>query len=228
MNLDDLKEKLGDETHAKLAAYVEDLVGQRDAARKESIDGRKSLKAKVEHLEKLNRSVFDKLGIDSEDELEQLPDAKGQADAVKQLETQVKRLTRERDEAVTARDDFSARYEKDRRTAAIAQAVAKHGFIDPELASLALERGMRVEGDQILFEADGGKLVPLDEGAAWIAKSKPFMVKASGDTGSGYREGGGNGTRPAAKAPQRKDYTDEVAYFRDAAAYADAQAQASN
>lgn len=224
MNLDELKEKLGDESHAALVSYVNDLAGQRDAARRESIDGRKQLKARAEQLEAVNRKVFEKLGIDSEDELETLPDAKGQAEALKQFEVQMKRLTRERDEAAKARDELAATRERDRRQAAIAQAVAKHGFVDPEIASLALERGLRIDGEQILFEAEGGKLVPLDEGAAWVAKTKPYMVKASGGNGSGFREGAGNGNPPPAKAPQRKDYTDEVAYFRDAAKYAQAQA----
>lgn len=226
MNLDDLKEKLGEDSHKALVAYVNELTGQRDTARRESIDGRKQLKARVEQLEALNRKVFDKLGVDSEEEIDSLPDAKGQAEAQKQIEVQLKRLQRERDDAVKKATDLTEIRAKDQRQAAIAQAVAKHGFVDPEIAALALERGLKVEGDQILFEAESGKLVPLDEGAAWLAKTKPFMVKASGDSGSGYREGGGQGTPPPAKAPQRKDYTDEVAYFRDAARFA-AQAQAS-
>lgn len=226
MNLDDLKEKLGEEAHKALVDYVGDLSGQRDAARKESIEGRKALKARLESLEALNRKVFDKLGIDSEDDLETLPDAKGQAEAMKQFEVQLKRAQREREEALKLRDDMVRERDTNRRQAAIAQVVAKHGFVDAEMAALALERGLRVEGDEILFEADGGKLVPLDEGAAWLAKAKPYMVRAAGGTGSGFRDGGGNTGIPA-KAPQRKDYTDEVAYFRDAAKFA-AQASASN
>jgi hypothetical protein len=226
MNLDELKEKIGDESHKALSDYVTDLVGQRDAARRESIDGRKSLKLRAETLEAINRKVFDKLGIDSEEELDQLPDAKGQAEALKQFEVQMKRLTREREDAVKARDELAASREKDRRQAALSAAVAKHGFVDPEMASLALERGMRIEGDAILFEADGGKLVPLDEGAAWLAKAKPYMVRSSGSTGSGYRDTAAGSSSTPAKAPQRKDYTDEVQFFKDAAKFA-AQASAS-
>ncbi len=45
-----------------------------------------------------------------------------------------------------------------------------------------------------MFKAEGGKLVPLEEGAAWVAKTKPHLVKAQGGTGSGYRpNGNGNG-----------------------------------
>ena len=84
MNLDDLKGKtLDDQTHAALVAHVAELQGQRDVARQESITHRKGLKAKVDELERVTRTAFEKLGIDSAEELETLPDAKGQAEALR-------------------------------------------------------------------------------------------------------------------------------------------------
>lgn len=226
MNLDELKGKtLDDSLHAELVKFVQGEQAKAQAARDESISHRKGLKERADKAEKALQAALDKLGIDTADDLEHLPDAKGQAEVAKQLEAQVKRLTRERDEAVKARDEATGLREQDRRTAAIAQAVAKHEFADPEVATLLLERGLKADGDQILFEAEGGKLVPLDEGAAWIAKSKPHLVKAQGGTGSGYRPNG-TGAQPLQK-PERKNYTDEVAYFRDAAKYQEQQQQAS-
>jgi hypothetical protein len=49
MDLAVLKDRLGDQYDA-LETYVNTLIGQRDAARKESIDGRKALKAENEAL----------------------------------------------------------------------------------------------------------------------------------------------------------------------------------
>lgn len=197
MNLDELKEALGDDKHKALVEYVGDLIGQRDTARKESIEGRKTLRAKAESLEKLSRKLFDKLGVDSEEEVDALPDGKGQAEVAKQLQATVKRLERERDDATKGRNELAQLREKDRRAAVVAQAVAKHGFVDADTASLLLGQRIRVEGDEVLFEAEGGKLVPVDEGAAWLAKTKPFLVKAQGSSGSGFREGSNNGQQGA-------------------------------
>lgn len=221
MNLDDLKAKLGEAEHKALTEYVAELTGQRDQARSESINHRKSLKAKAEQLETLNRKLFDKLGIDSEEELEALPDGKGQAEAQKQLEARLKRAERERDEAAKTVAEISTAREKDRRAAVVAQAIAKHGFLDTETAGLLLERGLRVEGEQILFEAEGGKLIPVDEGAAFIAKTKPFLVKAQGTSGSGYREGSGTQGGSARKVTRAEfeamSHDDRTKVMRDKA-----------
>ena len=50
MDIEQLKEAIGDEKFAALKTYVDDLTGQRDAARNESITGRKGLKAKLDEM----------------------------------------------------------------------------------------------------------------------------------------------------------------------------------
>lgn len=228
MNLDELKGKtLDDATHAALVELVSGLEAKVQSARDESINHRKGLKSRVEELERLNRAAFDKLGIDSAEELDALPDGKGQAEKVQQLEAQIKRLTREKDEVTAKVTTLATERETSRRQAAISQAVAKHSFIDPDVAARLLADGIAVEDDQIMFKGDGGKLVPLDEGAAWLARSKPFLVKAQGGAGSGYRGGDAGGGGGQLKKPERKDYTDEVAFFRDSAKYHEQTQQAS-
>lgn len=200
MNIDTLKETLGDEKFAALKSYVEDLVGQRDAAKTESITGRKTLKKTAEDQAALIARMYEKLGIDSPEELAALPDGKGQGEATRQLETRLKRAERERDEAVAARADLEGKFQGSRKAAAIAQAVAKHPFIDASDAMFLLERKARFEGEDLVYEGDGGKLITIDEAAAWIASSKPHLVKPQGGSGSGYRDGGGaNGKNPWAK-----------------------------
>lgn len=203
MNLDELKDALGDEKHKALVAFVGDLTGQRDTARKESIEGRKSLKSQVEKLTTLNKKAFERLGVESEEELDELPEQKGQAEAVKQLGAKVKRLERELGEANTARETLAQARTKDRRDALIAQAVAKHGFVNAEDAATLLGARLKTEGEEFMFETEGGKLVPLDEGVAWFAKSRPNLVKAQGGPGSGYREGGDKGGQ---KTMKRADF----------------------
>ena len=197
MNLDDLKGKtLDDQTHAALVAHVAELQGQRDVARQESITHRKGLKAKVDELERVTRTAFEKLGIDGAEELETLPDAKGQAEALRQFEAKLKRAERERDEFRTQSERLANERNTERRRAAISSVVSKHNFVDPDVATMLLEHGVEAEGDNLMFKAEGGKLVPLDEGAAWIAKTRPHLVKAQGGSGSGYRpNGGGDGSQ---------------------------------
>lgn len=206
MNLDDLKGKtLDDQTHGALVAFVTDLQGKVQQARDESISHRKGLKSRVDELERVNRLAFDKLGIDSAEDLDQLPDAKGQADALKQFEGKVKRLERELGESRSATERLTSERNAERRSAAIAKVVSKHNFIDPDVATMLLEHGAQSEGDDLMFKAEGGKLVPLDEGAAWIAKTKPHLVKAQGGSGSGYRPNG-NGDGGSRKTMTRAEF----------------------
>lgn len=202
MNLDKLKDKLGDDFEP-LREFVSDLQEQRDAARRESIEGRKSLKTKASEAEATIGRLLEKLGLSSADDIDSLPDAKGQAEALKQLDAKLKRIERERDDAAKARSDIEQRYLDSRKAAAIAQAIAKHPFIDPETASLLIGHRARFEGDDLFYEGDGGKLVPIDEAAALIASSKPHLVKAQGGGGgSGYRDGGGGNSQ---RNPWSKD-----------------------
>lgn len=195
MDLEKLKGKtIDDATHAELTAFVNELTGKVQAARDESINHRKGLKERAEKAERALQLAVEKLGVDSVDEIEQLPDAKGQAEALKQFEARLKRAERERDEARTSAQTLAQERDKERRSSAIAKVVAQHQFVDADVATMLLEHGVQAEGDQLMFKAEGGKLVPLDEGAAWIAKTKPHLVKAQGGTGSGFRpNGNGNG-----------------------------------
>lgn len=228
MELEKFKTSLPAEQFEELSTLVADLIGQRDAARNESINGRKGLRSKVDELTAAQTRLLEKLGVDSLEDLDALPDARGQADKVAQLEAQLKRLSREREEAGKELTTLRQQRETDRKRAALASVISKHQFVDPELAQLALEARLRVEGDEFLFEADGGKLVPLDEGAAALARAKPHLVRAQGGTGSGFREGTAQaGSGAPAKRPERKDFGDEVAYFRAAAAFDREQRQAS-
>lgn len=201
MDISTIKEAIGDEKFATLKSYIDDLTGQRDAARDESIKGRKALKAKAEALEADVNRMLEKLGIDSVEDIDSLPDGKGAGEAVKQLEARLKRTERERDDAVKGRTEVEKKYLDGRRSEAIAKAVAKHGFKDAETAAFLIERKARFEGDELMFEADGGKLISIDEAASWVAKSKPHLVGTQGGGGSGFREG----APPTGKNPWSKD-----------------------
>lgn len=190
MKIEDLKGKTVEgELFDQLADYVATLAtraetaeGKARTAQKESIEGRKQLKAERD-------AAFEKLGVTTLDELDALPDGKGASDAARQFEAKLKKSEREKAEALAALEEVQGRYTKDRRDLALEKAISSQQFIDAEDARAILERRMKAEGDDYLFETTDGKLLPLADGAAFIAKTKPHLVKSpvTGKTGSGFK-----------------------------------------
>lgn len=204
MDLETLKEALGDEKFAALKTYVEDLTGQRDAARNESITGRKGLREKLTNLETAQAALLEKLGLDSLDDLESLPDAKGAAEAAKQYEAKTKRLERQLAEATAAREQADGKYRSSLQRAAVSEALGGHEFIARDLVESFVSTRLAWEGDDLLFKADDGRLVPIKDGVAGIAKTRPELLKPTGSGGAGVRQSNAGGA--TAKTMQRADF----------------------
>lgn len=202
MDLDKLKEPLGEATFAELSTYIADLTGQRDTARKESIDGRRTLKARVTELETQRSKLFERLGIDSDEDIDALPDAKGQAEAVKQFEAKMKRLEREAADKDKALQDLSAKHRGTVQQAALSRAMADHAFIDRDLVESYVGQRLAWEDDALLYRTEDGKLLDLAEGVKLLASTKPHLLKAQGAGGSGYAgsRGNGNGAKTMTRA----------------------------
>ena len=192
MNLDAIKAKLSDDEFKQLSEHVADLTGQRDAARNESINGRKSTKAELETLKAFKAKLLDKLGLSEDSDLESLPDAKGQAEAVKQVEAKMKRLERELSDAQKAKGDVEARFQEARRAAELGKAMGGHAFVDDEIVQHYAGSRMKFEGDELFFEVDDGKLVSVADGINHLAATKPHLLKAKGAGGSGHVPGAGS------------------------------------
>lgn len=201
-DLDTLKDKLDSATLDKLRAHVDELGTRAETAEekarkaaKESIDGRKTLKAERD-------KAFEKLGISEADELDSLPDAKGQGEATKQLEAKVKALTRQLDEATQARDQLGGEIKGMKRNAALAEAIQGHKFKNPADVQVLLQSRLVEEGDQTLFKTDDGKLVPVKDGAAWFAKTRPDYIEPAGGSGggSGFKGAGGGSGKTVTRA----------------------------
>lgn len=198
MDIESLKEKLGDETFAKLKTYVDDLTGQRDAARNESITGRKGLKEKLTALETAQAALLEKLGLDSLEDLESLPDAKGAAEAAKQYEAKLKRLERENAALKQSSEEVTGKYKGSLQKAAIAEALGGHEFLARDIVETYVSQRLAWEGDDLLFKADDGRLVPIKDGVAGIAKTRPELLKPTGTGGAGVRQsnaGSGGGAK---------------------------------
>lgn len=187
MNLDALKEKLGDETLTELKSYVDALTSQRDEARQESISGRKGLKEKLAKYEADQAALLEKLGIDSLEEIENLPNPKGMAEAAQQYEVKMKRMQRELQEAMQQKEETSKKYRESLQKAAMSDALSTHEFIAKDVVETYVRNQLAWEGDELLFKTSDGKLVPISDGVAAIAKSRPELLKPQGTGGAGVR-----------------------------------------
>lgn len=188
MDITALKEKLGDETFTKLQTYVNDLVGQRDAARKESIDGRKGKDTKITELTARVEALAERLGVEPDADLETLPDAKGLAEASKQVEAKLKKMQRDLDAANQQRDEALGKFRGSLQKASIAEAMAGHEFLDREVVESFVSQRLKWEGDDLLYTSGDGKTIPVKDGVAELAKSRPQLLKASGTGGAGVRQ----------------------------------------
>lgn len=216
MNLDELKGKtVDDKLLADIKAHVEDLTGQRDAARAESINGRKTLKVKAEAAEANLAKALEKLGLDSADEIDGLPDAKGQADAAKQLEAKLKTAQRQIESLTAERDQIQAQARDAQLSADLSAAVGKHSFVDNEIVGNYLRSRVEWVDGKPMFKDDKGGMVPLEEGAAYIAKTKPHLVKSSGAAGSGHTPAGGAGAQKNPWSKATFNLTEQGRLMRD-------------
>ena len=184
-DLDTLKDKLPGEMLDKLRAHVDDLSTRAETAEeksrkaaKESIDGRKTLKATLD-------KAMAKLGVETAEELDALPDGKGAGEATKQLDAQIKKLTRERDEALQASEKATGELKTTRRESALSQAI---------------------EGQR--FRDDDGKLAKADDFTSWIAKTRPDYVEPQGAAGggSGFKGTGAGAGGSGAKTKTRAEW----------------------
>lgn len=194
MNIDELNGKmLDDEMIAKLKERMEALEAQRDAARNESINQRRGLKEKVATLEAAVTRTLEKLGIESIDEIDNLPDAKGAADAVKQAEAKIKRLEKANADLVGERDAAVMKQRSAREQALLTQALAKHDFTAPHIISDHISKGLVWEGDELFAKSSSGTLMSIDDAVAGLAKAEPDLLKSKGAGGAGVRPGNAGG-----------------------------------
>lgn len=203
MDIDTLKDVLGSEKFAALKIYVDDLTGQRDTARNESITGRKKLKDDLASAQALAAKALEKLGVDSADDLDALPDAKGQGEALKQFDAKVKRLERENGELAKSRDAAEGKHKTSLQRAAVADALGRHEFIARDVVETFISNRLAWEGDEIMFKTDDGKFVSVADGVAGVAKARPELLKAHGTGGAGARvtgAGGAAGQKTMARA----------------------------
>lgn len=186
MDLEKYREALGDEFET-LQTYVEDLVGQRDSARSESIKHRKGLKEDNAKLSASLARAYEKLGISTEDELDDMPDAKGQADALAQHQAKNSKMARDLEAANSKLESALATVRRLETDAALGKALNVDGleWIDRDVVSSYVKGMVEVDDGELLMRYGGG-LIPLADGIKQLAKDKPGLLKSSGAGGSGF------------------------------------------
>lgn len=183
MDIETLKEALGDEKFAELKTYVDSLEGKLTTVRKKA----DSETARAGKLHDAQERLLEKLGVASLDEIDALPDAKGQADAVKQYETRLKKMERDLAAAAAERDEIGGKYRGSLQRAAIAEALGAHEFLARDVVETFIEKRLAWEGEELMFKADNGNLIALKDGVAGIAKSRPELLKPTGSGGAGFK-----------------------------------------
>ena len=186
MDLEQFKEALGDEKFTELSNYVNDLQGQRDSARNESISKRKGLQAKVTELETQHAEMLEKLGVESFDDLGDL-DVKGASEAAKQYEAKFKRLERQLGEATERAEKADGLYRSSQKAAALAEAMGGHKFLAKSVVASHIGNSLVWEGDELFYKTDEGNLVSVKDGVAGFAKANPELLEPIGTGGAGVK-----------------------------------------
>ena len=203
MELTKYKEALGEEAFSQLQEYVQTLINQKEEARQESITGRKSLKAEVTQLRELKEKLYDKLGLDEDaniDEL-QIPTKGSELEATKQFERKLKKLEQDLKERNEAYQALDSKYQGTLTQAALQKAISGHDFVDQDLVSEYVKARIKVEEGELVY-VDGDKVMSVDEGVKLIAQTKPHMLRAQGQGGSGF-----NPTSTSGKVKSLKEMT---------------------
>lgn len=197
MDITKLKGKLEDGTFEELSGFITSLTEQRDAARVESVEKRKGLQKKVEDLTRKLETAVEKLGLGSADEIDEMPDIKGQAEAAKQFEARVKKLERDLETATKERDALFAKNREATKEAILSQALGAHEFVDRDVVASFISARLEWDGDELNYKGEGSKILSVTDGVAELVKAKPNLLKVPGEKGANVPNNGTGG--PGAK-----------------------------
>lgn len=223
MEISALKDKLGDETFQELESFITTLTAQRDDARRESIVGRKGLQGQVKELTAWQEKLMDKLGIETPEQVDDLPEnMSGQVDAVRQLETKIKRLERSIQETTADRDGWVEKHRGAQRKAVLADALSKHDFVDRDVIEAFVSSRLAWEDDELIFKGEDGTPMSVTDGITAIAKAKPQLLRAPGARGAGVPNDSGKGGKTITRAQYDAMSADEkTAHVNDGGSITD-------
>lgn len=196
MDLSKFKGKtIDDAALAELQAGFDAQKGRADTAESKARDAARDSSAKLKAAETERNDAYERLGVTTVEEFRALPSAAGQAEAAKQSEAKLARLTRENADLAAARDGATQQLTALRRAEALAQGMEGHRFRNPGDIRQLLDPRVVQEGDAFLYRTDDGKTVPIKEGVTSFALARPDYIEASG------AGGGSGGFRGAQSAP---------------------------
>ena len=190
MDLLKIKEKLGDdEIFAELQLFIDGLEGKLKNVRKKA-DSETERAAKLADAQ---AKLMEKLGVESLDEVVDLPDAKGQAEAVKQFEAKVKRLEKDLNDSRAERDALTGKLRDTVSKTLLSKVLSKYDFTDLDVVEHYIASRTQWDGEELRYSVDDGGLVSLEDGVASFAKTRTGLLKQQGAGGSGYNPNAGSG-----------------------------------
>jgi len=218
-DIEALKDALGT-NYDSLKTHLETLERERDQARDGNGRLRGSLQAQLDQATKdrdeaknLLAQTFEKLGIEDQEGLDALPNAKGQAEANTQLAARLKRLERENGEYQSSLGQAKSRIQTMERDAVISSAMGGHHWADgvKDIAQAYLQANIEREGDTWMMKGASG-LVELKAGMADFVKERPALVQSSGQPGSGFSAKKGYQRKPLSEMTtgEKTEFYNEV------------------
>ena len=106
----------------------------------------------------------------------------------------MKKLEREKEELAASKQEIDGKYRDSLKRAVIADAMGGHAFVARDLVETYVAQRLAWEGDELVFKADGDKVLSVKDGVAGLVKSRPELLKPTGTGGAGVRDhnaGGG-------------------------------------
>lgn len=190
-DLGDLKESIPEEQFSGLDTYVTSLrqqIENLERKTKGSTASSINLKQQIKESEAKLADTLERLGLSSYEEIEDLPDIRGQGEANKQLEAKIKRLTADLDAKTQAAAELESKLSEMRRDQVIAQATAKYTWAEGarEIVDTYFRTIATQDGEEWLAAGGDGIPITLQDAVDQFAKAKPALLASKGAAGDGY------------------------------------------
>lgn len=206
MDITKLKDQLEPEEYEALDNHVRELIGQRDSARRESIDGRKGKQQELVNLQAQQEKILKALDLSLPEELDDMPDMSSRKADLDRLAAQEKSLTTKLQTAQAERDQAQAKLKDAHKKRELADALGKHNLVDLNVVAAFIEPRLQWDGEDLIYISEAGVPSSVEDGIKALVRSRPSLLHTLPEQGAGFREsygakpdmGGGRFERVAA------------------------------
>jgi hypothetical protein len=193
MDITKLKDQLEPEEYAALEKHAADLIGQRDAARTEQIEGRKGKVAELERLQAQQEKILKALGLSLPEELDSVPDLAAKRADLERLAAQEKGLQKKLEAAQAERDQAQTKLRGTLQKQALDAALAKHDLVDRDVVEAYLGPRLKWDGEDLFYVSEAGVPSSLEDGIKSLVRARPGLLR-NVEQGAGVP--GSHGAKP--------------------------------